>query len=43
MTTTTPAKAHVKCPACGRDFELTEDDQLFSWVLGHNCAETDEN
>lgn len=30
---------NVKCPECGRIFDLTDDTDAADWAYGHDCEE----
>lgn len=30
----------VRCPECGRVFDLTDPDDAAEWGFGHDCEET---
>lgn len=36
-------RTKVKCPECGRVFDLTDEDDADEWAYGHDCEEVDED
>lgn len=38
-----PMTTTVRCPECGRVFDLTNEDDAAEWYYGHDCEEAEED